>query len=181
VDYFDAKGDLEALCAPLVPRLEPGPHPAFHPGRSARIFLGGKPAGWLGELHPQWLRKYELPQPAVVFELEAEALLAAPMPQPTVPSRFPPVVRDIALVFDADTPVQAVFDAISAQKPPIVQSVRLLSLYRGAGVPSGSKSLAFRVVMQDTERTLTDAEADAARDALVALLGQEFSAKLRTS
>jgi phenylalanyl-tRNA synthetase beta chain len=90
-------------------------------------------------------------------------------------------MRDITLLFDAGTPVQAVFDAISARKPPIVQSVRLFSLYRGPGVASGSKSLAFRVVMQHTERTLTDAEADAARDALVALLGEKFSAKLRTS
>ncbi|HEX6267259.1 MAG TPA: phenylalanine--tRNA ligase subunit beta [Burkholderiales bacterium] len=181
VDYFDAKGDLEALCAPLAPRLEPAPHPAFHPGRSARVVLDSKPAGWLGELHPRWLRKYELPQPVILFELEAEALMAAPVPAPRVPSRFPPVLRDITLLFDAGTPVQAIFDAVWARKPPIVQSVRLFSVYRGAGVPSGSKSLAFRVVMQHTERTLTDAEADAARDALVALLGEKFSAKLRTS
>jgi phenylalanyl-tRNA synthetase beta chain len=85
------------------------------------------------------------------------------------------------MVFGAGVPVQAIMDAIAARKPAIVQSVRLLSLYRGAGVPSGSKSLAFRVVMQHTDRTLTDAEADAARDALVALLGEKFSAKLRTS
>jgi phenylalanyl-tRNA synthetase beta chain len=181
VDFFDVKRDLETLCAPRSARLEPLAHPAFHPGRSARVLLGGRPAGWLGELHPKWLRKYELPQPAVLFELEAEALLAVPLPRPRLPSRFPPVVRDIALVFDAGTPVQAVFDAISAEKPPIVQSVRLFSVYRGPGLPSGSKSLAFRVVMQHTERTLTDAEADAARDALVALLGQKFSAKLRAS
>jgi phenylalanyl-tRNA synthetase beta chain len=181
VDFFDVKGDLEALCAPLMPRLEPAAHPAFHPGRSARVLLEGRPVGWLGELHPRWLRKYELPQPAILFELEAEALSVTPVPRPDVPSRFPPVVRDITLLFDSGTPVQAVFDVISAGKPPIVQSVRLFSLYRGSGVPSGSKSLAFRVVMQHTERTLTDAEADAARDALVALLGEKFSAKLRTS
>jgi phenylalanyl-tRNA synthetase beta chain len=126
------------------------------------------------------MRAYELPQPPILFELEAQALLQVPTPKPKVPSRFPPVVRDIALVFDAATPVQAVLDAIQAEKPPIVQSVRLFSLYRGAGLPSGTKSLAFRVVMQDTERTLTDAEADAARDALAALLGRRFSAKLRS-
>jgi phenylalanyl-tRNA synthetase beta chain len=179
VDFFDVKGDLEALCAPLAARFEPAPHPAFHPGRSARVLLGGKPAGWLGELHPKWLQRYELPQPPVLFELDAAALAAVPMPAPQVPSRFPPVVRDIALVFDNDTPVQAVLDAMEAEKPPIVQSVRLFSLYRGSGLPSGRKSLAFRVVMQHTERTLTDAEADAARDLLVSLLGRKFSAGLR--
>jgi phenylalanyl-tRNA synthetase beta chain len=89
-------------------------------------------------------------------------------------------VRDIALLFPAETAVQAVLDAVQAEKPAIVRSVRLFSLYRGGSLPAGTKSLAFRVVMQHTERTLTDAEADAARDALVALLGREFSATLRT-
>jgi phenylalanyl-tRNA synthetase beta chain len=179
VDFFDVKGDLENLCAPLSPRFEPAPHPAFHPGRSARVLLGGKLAGWLGELHPKWLQRYELPLPPVLFEVDATALAEVALPHPQVPSRFPPVVRDIALVFENDTPVQAVFDAIAADKPPIVQSVRLFSLYRGAGLPEGRKSLAFRVVMQHTERTLTDAEADAARDSLVSLLARKFSASLR--
>jgi phenylalanyl-tRNA synthetase beta chain len=90
------------------------------------------------------------------------------------------VLRDIALLFDAGTPVQAVIEALQAEKPDIVRALRLFSLYRGAELPAGKKSLAFRVVMQHTERTLTDAEADAARDALVALLSRKFSATLRT-
>jgi phenylalanyl-tRNA synthetase beta chain len=83
--------------------------------------------------------------------------------------------------FPRTTLVQAVLDALQAGKPPVVQDVGLLSVYRGSGLPADRKSLAFRVVMQDTERTLTDADADAARDKLVALLGEKFSAKLRTS
>ena len=179
VDLFDVKADLEALAAPLEPRFEPAVHPALHPGRSARILLHGRPAGWIGELHPKWLPKYELPQPPVLLEVEADALVEIPMPRPEVPSRLPIVVRDIALEFDAGTSVQSVLDAIHAERPPIVRSVRVFSLYRGPGLPPGTKSLAFRVVMQDTARTLTDAEADAARDALVALLGRRFSARLR--
>jgi phenylalanyl-tRNA synthetase beta chain len=180
VDFFDVKAELEALAAPLEPRFESAAHPALHPGRSARVLLNGAAAGWIGELHPKWLSKYELPNPAIVFELEADALTATPLPHPQAPSRFPPVVRDIALEFDGETPVQAVLDAIHAEKPPIVRSAHLFSLYRGPGLSPGKKSLAFRVVMQDTARTLTDAEADAARDALVALLGRRFSARLRT-
>jgi phenylalanyl-tRNA synthetase beta chain len=180
VDFFDVKADLEALAAPLEPGFEPAVHPALHPGRSAKVLLHGKPAGWIGELHPKWLAKYELPQPPLVFELELEALTEVSLPQPEVPSRLPIVVRDIALEFDAETSVQAVLDAIHAEKPAIVRSARLFSLYRGPGLPPGTKSLAFRVVMQHTARTLTDAEADAARDALVALLGRRFSARLRT-
>jgi phenylalanyl-tRNA synthetase beta chain len=180
VDFFDAKADLENLVAPLSLRCDAGAHPAFHPGRSARVLIDGRPAGWLGELHPKWQQKYELPQAPVLFELDAEALESVPLPQVTVPSRFPPVVRDISMLFDEKAPVQAILDAMQAEKPPIVQAVRLIDLYRGPGLPLGRKSLAFRVVIQDTERTLTDAEADAARDALVALLGRRFSATLRT-
>src|SRR6185436_14352985 len=167
VDFFDVKADLENLVAPLTARFEVQAHPAFHPGRSARVLIGGAAAGWIGELHPKWLLKYGLPQAPILFELEAEPLQEVPLPQPEVPSAQPTVVRDIAMVFALDTPVQAVFDAIQAEKPAIVRSASLLSVFRGPGIPADRKSLAFRVVMQDTERTLTDAEADAARDALV--------------
>jgi phenylalanyl-tRNA synthetase beta chain len=180
VDFYDVKADLENLVAPLALRFAPAEHPAFHPGRSARVQVDGTAVGWVGELHPKWQQKYELPQPPVLFELEAEPLQAVPLPTPGLPSDQPAVVRDIALLFDAGVPVQAVFDAIQAEKPAIVRAVRLFSLYRGAELPQSKKSLAFRVVMQHTERTLTDAEADAARDALVALLGRKFSATLRT-
>jgi phenylalanyl-tRNA synthetase beta chain len=180
VDFFDVKADLEALAAPLVLRFEPAPHPAFHPGRSARVLIDGKPGGWLGELHPRWQRKYELPQPAILFELDAVLLQGVPMPRFDPPSRYPAVVRDLSLLFSSDTPVQAVLQAIQAEKPPIVRAVRVFDLYQGPDLPRGSKSLAFRVVMQHTERTLTDAEADTARDELVALLGRKFSATIRT-
>jgi phenylalanyl-tRNA synthetase beta chain len=179
VDIFDVKADLEQVCFPLRPRYDAAAHPAFHPGRSARVLLEGKPAGWLGELHPMWQRKYELPQPAILFELEVAALERLPLPCFVPLSRFPQVVRDMALVVDSAVPAEALLAAIKAEKPPIVREVRLFDLYQGPNLPPGTKSLAFRVVMQDTERTLTDAEADAARNALVALLGTKFSATLR--
>src|SRR5205823_6250759 len=80
VDFFDVKADLENLIAPLPVRFEPAAHPALHPGRSARVLVDGKPAGWIGELHPKWQQKYELPQPPVLFEVEAEPLEAVPLP-----------------------------------------------------------------------------------------------------
>ena len=180
VDFFDVKADIESLVAPLVARFEPAQHPALHPGRSGRVMLEGAAVGWIGELHPRWQQKYELPHAPILFELDAEPLQSVPLPRPQVPSAQPVVLRDISMLFALETPAGAIFDAIEAEKPPIVRSVTLLSLFRGAGVPSDRKSLAFRVVMQDTERTLTDAEADAARDALVALLGRKFAATLRT-
>jgi phenylalanyl-tRNA synthetase beta chain len=179
VDFFDVKADVEALCAPLSVRVEAAQHPAFHPGRSGRVLVEGKPAGWLGELHPRLQQKCELPQPAVLFELEVEPISRVPLPSPVQPSKFPPVVRDIALLLDAKVPAQALLDAAAAEKPPIVREVQVFDLYQGPHLPSGKKSLAFRVVMQDTERTLTDAEADQARDALVVLWGRRFGASLR--
>jgi len=179
VDLFDVKADFEALVSPRVPRYEAASHPAFHPARAARILLEGREVGWIGELHPRWLQKYDISQGVVCFEVDVAALLEAPLPQPLVPSKFPPVTRDIALLVNADITVQALLDAIAGETPAIVQEVRLFDLYQGSNLPPGTKSLAFRVVMQDTERTLTDAEADAARDALVALWGRRFAATLR--
>ncbi|MFY9316704.1 MAG: phenylalanine--tRNA ligase subunit beta [Burkholderiales bacterium] len=179
VDFFDVKADLEALCAPRELRVQAAAHPALHPGRSAKVLIDGVPAGWLGELHPRWQQKYELPHPVVLFELDAELLAAAPLPRPRRPSRFPPVVRDIALLVDSGLAAQALLDAAQAEKPAIVRDLGVFDLYQGANLPAGKKSLAFRVVMQDTERTLTDTEADAARDALVGLWGRRFGAILR--
>ncbi len=180
MDLYDLKADVEVLVAPRATRFEPAPHPAFHPGRSARIRVEGRETGWIGELHPQWQQKYALTQGLVCFEVDTAVLQEVPLPQPFVPSRFPPVTRDIALLVSANTSVQALLDAISDEKPAIVREVRLFDLYQGPSLPPGRKSLAFRVVMQDTERTLTDAEADAAREALVALWGRRFAATLRT-
>jgi phenylalanyl-tRNA synthetase beta chain len=180
VDFYDLKADVETLFAPRAVRFEPAACPAFHPGRSARIRVDGQDVGWLGELHPQWQRKYELSQGVIFFEVDAAALQVAPLPEVSLPSRFPPVTRDIALLLDANVGVQQLMDAIATERPRIVQDVRLFDLYQGPNLPGGKKSLAFRVVMQDTERTLTDAEADSARDALVALWGRRFAATLRT-
>ncbi len=180
VDFFDLKADVEALLWPRVPRFEAAVHPALHPGRSARVMVDGAAIGWVGELHPRWQARFELPQPAVLFELDATALKHVPVPQPGHPSRFPPVVRDLAVLVDEKVPVQALLDALEAGKPAIVRSVRLFDLYHGKNLPVGRKSLAFRIVMQDTEKTLTDAEADSAIARMVGLLGSGFGATLRT-
>jgi phenylalanyl-tRNA synthetase beta chain len=180
VDFFDVKGDLEALYAPRALRFAAAEHPALHPGRSARVLLDDEPVGWIGELHPRWQLKYELPQPVVLFEVDAESLLDAPLPAPERPSKFPPVIRDIALVLDQGLAAQALLDAAAELALPIVHEVRLFDLYQGPNLPQGKKSLAFRVVMQHTERSLTDAEADAACEALVGHWGRRFGARLRS-
>ncbi|MGH8686423.1 MAG: phenylalanine--tRNA ligase subunit beta [Burkholderiales bacterium] len=180
VDFYDVKADLEALLSPKVARFEAAQYPAFHPGRSARVMLATESIGWIGELHPRWAQKYEISQGVAMFEIDAAASQHLELPKAEVPSRFPPVTRDIAMLVNTDISAQALLDAISDEKPAIVRDVRVFDLYQGSTLPKGTKSLAFRVVMQDTERTLTDAEADEARDVLVELWGRRFAATVRT-
>ena len=180
VDLFDLKADVDSVAFPSATRFEAAEHPAFHPRRAARIRIEGREAGWIGELHPRWQQKYEINQSVVLFEVDADLLQQVALPKLLVPSKYPLVTRDIALLVNADIEVQAMLDAIGSEKPAIVREVRLFDLYQGQNLPAGRKSLAFRVVMQDTERTLTDAEADLARQALVELWGRRFGATPRT-
>ncbi len=180
VDFFDVKGDVAALIAPQHAEFVKAAHPALHPGRSARVELAGKPIGWIGEIHPRWQQRYEIPGPPVVFELDLEPLVSVGLPRYQEVSRFPAVVRDLAVEVDETAPARALLGALAADGPPIVRDVKLFDLYRGKGVEKGRKSLAFRVVMQDTARTLTDAEVDAAMARLTEILASRYGAKLRS-
>src|SRR6266704_257059 len=148
-------------------------------GRVASVSLDETVIGWIGELHPRWQQKYELPQPAVLFELEAEALTIAATPHYREISKFPPVIRDRAVVVDEGVSARALLEEMDRIRSPLVQDIRLFDVYRGGNLGRGRKSLAFRVVMQDTARTLTDAEADAAMAQLTEGLSAKFGAKLR--
>jgi phenylalanyl-tRNA synthetase beta chain len=180
VDFFDVKGDLEALLgAPSRLTFAKAEHPALHPGRSANVLLDGQEIGIVGELHPKWVQKYELATAPVVFEVELDAWLAAAMPNYREVSRFPAVTRDLALVVGRDQPVEPLLGALISRAPAIVSDVRLFDLYQGKGLPEGQKSLAFRIVMQHTERTLEDAEVEAGVADLIEVARKEFGAVLR--
>jgi len=179
VDFFDVKSDLEMLIAPRRVRFEPVAHPALHPGRGARVILDDAVIGWIGELHPKWQKKYEFPEPLLAFEVDAQPLLPLPLPQYHEVSRFPPVRRDMSFSFDENISVQAVLDGLLRAKPTIVHKIRVFDVYRGKGIEKGKKGLAFRVLLQDTQKTLTDAEVDAAIAGLRQVLEQEYGAKLR--
>jgi phenylalanyl-tRNA synthetase beta chain len=176
VDFFDVKGDLEALLAPAAARFVKAAHPALHPGRSARIEVDGRAVGWIGELHPRLMQKYELPHAPVMFEIDADALIARALPAPTDVSKFPPVRRDIAVVVDQAVEVQALFDemkkALAEDACRFVQKVVLFDEFRAKSNTSGGlaaheKSLAFRVTLQDAAGTLQDEVVDQAIQTLV--------------
>ncbi|ABI86922.1 phenylalanine--tRNA ligase, beta subunit [Burkholderia ambifaria AMMD] len=176
VDFFDVKGDLEALLAPAAARFVKAEHPALHPGRSARIEVDGRAVGWIGELHPRLMQKYELPHAPVMFEIDTDALIARALPAPTDVSKFPPVRRDIAVVVDQAVEVQALFDemkkALAEDACRFVQKVVLFDEFRAKSNTSGGlaaheKSLAFRVTLQDPAGTLQDEVVDQAIQTLV--------------
>ncbi len=178
VDFFDVKGDVESLFPPGSLTFAAKAHPASHPGRSAQILRDGQSIGWIGELHPQWMQKYDFSQPVVWFEVDLAALVQASVPFAGEISRFPPVQRDIAVVADEALTVQSLLDAMKGANAPGVCEIALFDLYRGKGVEEGKKSLAFRVLLQDTQKTFTDAEIDQSVARLVAVL-QEKGVQLR--
>jgi phenylalanyl-tRNA synthetase beta chain len=184
-DFFSMKGDLEAFVGRSDLRFEPVAHPALHPGRAARVVVNGtekgaeQKIGIIGELHPRWQQKYDLPLAPVVFELDVAVLANIIPPRFSGLSRMQAVRRDIAVTVDENTPVQAILGAVAAQKLAFVNEFALFDLYRGTGVPAGQKSLAFRIVMQDTEKTLTDLECDSSVATIVKVITDKFGATLR--
>jgi phenylalanyl-tRNA synthetase beta chain len=184
VDFFDVKADLEALFAPRSVRFVKGEHAALHPGRSAVVELEGKPVGFIGELHPRWLQKYDLPQAPVLFEVDAGALQQRKVPSYTEISKFPGATRDLALVVKQHVAAQDVLDAFTSELEvnaagKLVQAVVLFDEYRGKGLEADEKSLAFRFSLQDTQSTLQDDAVEAVMAALVEAAKQKHSAKLR--
>ncbi|NJD34575.1 MAG: phenylalanine--tRNA ligase subunit beta [Betaproteobacteria bacterium] len=179
VDFYDVKGDVEALFAPRRLDFVKAEHPALHPGRCANVFLDGRPAGVVGELHPRWVQKYELGTAPVVFELELNKLLVTPFPSYVEVSRFPAVVRDLALVVPHGQTLAPLLAGLRAAAPAIVRDIALFDVYHGKGLGESEKSLAFRIVMQDTQRTLEDAEVDAVIADFLAIARRDFNASLR--
>ncbi|MGN6669231.1 MAG: phenylalanine--tRNA ligase subunit beta [Trinickia sp.] len=188
VDFFDVKGDVEALFAPRVARFVKAQHPALHPGRSARIELDGQAVGWIGELHPRWMQQYDLPLAPMLFEVDADALMGRSLPTPAEVSKYPPVRRDIAVVVNQSVEVQALLDemqkALDEDACKFVQRVALFDEFRAKSSTSGGmaaheKSLAFRVTLQDTGGTLQDETVDSAVKTLVDRLARVYGARLR--
>jgi phenylalanyl-tRNA synthetase beta chain len=179
-DFFDVKGDVESLAGDRALVFEAGTHPACHPGRCARVSLGGQPIGVVGELHPRLQQKYELPSAPVVFELVADPLLAGVFPRFRGLSRMPVVRRDYAFIVAEEVPVGRLLEAVRSRVPPVVRAVEVFDQYRGKGVEPGKKSLALRIVMQDTDRTLTDSEVEGIVSSIREQLNQEFQALPRT-
>jgi phenylalanyl-tRNA synthetase beta chain len=178
-DFYSVKGEVEALLAGLEPRFEKNTHAALHPGRCAAILVAGQPVGVLGELHPQWQQKYGLPSAPILFHLQLLPLKDVKPPWFRPVSRMQAVRRDIAVLVDDGVEIQAMLDAVIKAKTPSVIEFSPFDLYRGGNLAVGKKSVAFRILMQDTDRTLVDSETDKKVSEILQVLSQEFGATLR--
>ena len=179
VDFFDVKADLAALLPQSRMDTPPLHHPSLHPGRSASIVVDGVAVGFIGELHPRLTRHFGFPAPAIVFEADAHALQKSVLPRAHAAARTPLVRRDIAVVVDEKLAASEVLAVIDDASPPFVGEIALFDVYRGAGIGEGKKSLAILVLMQDTARTLTDADIDAAMRNITRALADRCGGTLR--
>ncbi len=191
VDFYDVKGDVEALLAPLRPTFEAGQHPAMHPGRCARVLLDGKAIGFVGELHPQWRQGWELPQAPVMFELELDAVQQRQVPQFRAVAKHQSVERDIAVVVAESVThaeIMAAVEAAAAQT--VLRSAVLFDVFRAKPLRAGEtpapgalapneKSLAVRLLLGSDTASLTEAEIEAAMSAVVEQLVARCDARLR--
>lgn len=184
-DFFDMKGDLQRVLNPLqIQTTSPlKPHLALHPGRSAEIYLGTRPIGWIGELHPALQQVYEFPQAPVLFELSWDAIAEVGLPSPSEISKFPAVQRDIAVLVKQSMPARDLMAVMLATKQTFLQKIELFDEFRpqkeSTSMAADEKSLAFRLTLVNDQETLQDAQVEAVVNALISALKKECSARLR--
>ena len=178
VDFYDVKADVDALTGGRAEYVA-AQHPALHPGQTAQIIVRGRSIGWIGKLHPKWQQHYQLPKGAVLFEMDLAPLQQRSIAKYSEVAKFPPVRRDIAVVVDEAVSVDALIKTMKKAKVQFVTDIALFDVYRGKGIAEDKKSLAFYVLMQDTQKSLTDAEVDSVMASLLELIKNQHGAELR--
>ncbi|HXE21884.1 MAG TPA: phenylalanine--tRNA ligase subunit beta, partial [Rhodoferax sp.] len=182
-DFFDVKGDVEALLAPRRVVFEPAEHPALHPGRCAQVFVNGAAIGFVGELHPKWRQGYNLAQAPVLFELALDAVLARDLPVFQPVARYQAVARDIAVIVPEAVTHAELIAAIHAGSTGLLREAALFDVYRpkqaGSDLREGEKSLAVRLTLNSDDATLADEQIEAQVQAIVRRLTSELGARLR--
>ncbi|MDH3510339.1 MAG: phenylalanine--tRNA ligase subunit beta [Gammaproteobacteria bacterium] len=182
-DLFDIKADIESLFAQTGKATEfefcATDHTALRPGRSAQILRSGEPIGWLGELHPSLTKKLDLAVAPILFEISLEPALAAKITEYEGISKYPAVRRDIAAIVSCDLPVASIEKAVREAAGPSLRDSMIFDVYEGKNIETGYKSVALGLILQETSRTLTDADADDIRRAVIDRLSSDFNATIR--
>jgi phenylalanyl-tRNA synthetase beta chain len=187
VDFYDVKGDVEALLAPLKARFAPGSHPAMHPGRCAQVVIDSKVIGFVGELHPQWRQSFDLTQAPVLFELDLSFVLQRKVAMFQPVAKFQPVQRDIAVVVSDDISHDALMSAIwAAPTAGLLRDAQLFDVYRPKAAKDVSladsatdRSLAVRLTLNSDDVTLSDEQIESVVKAIVDQLINNVGARQR--
>lgn len=182
--FFDAKGTVQRLLGSLGHDLQitvESDQPFLHPGASCGLVIGKRRVGWMGELHPTVAAAFGVEVPCAIFELDLSALPDCPTREKKFHpvSRHPAVQRDLAVVLDRTCRAGELEEAIRKQAGSHLLSVEVFDRYEGKGVPEGKLSLAFRLVFQRPDRTLTDTEVTKSIDRVVQMLSHRFGGELR--
>lgn len=184
-DFFRMKGEIEAIFKGMNVKgaayTALTDNPSYHPGRCAEITVNGVCVGVFGQVHPLVAKNYDINAEIFAAELDFTALCSLISPAATyVPlPKYPAVSRDIAVVADEALTVAQLEACIAKAGGKLLREVRLFDIYRGKGIDTGKKSLAFSLTLRADDRTLTDADSDGVISAVLAALDAEYGAKLR--
>ena len=183
LDFYDLKGDVQALLSGLTRAavsFVPGSHPGLHPGKTAQIMVDGDVAGWIGVLHPRLTDALSMTDEVILFELNLVPLISKTVPQYKKISKFPSVRRDLSFLIDKTVSASqietAVRDVVSVGR---LKSFDVFDVYMGESIPSGKKSLAIALTLQDGSRTLVDDDIQSMIEQIIAKLNQDFAITLR--
>lgn len=182
-DFYDMKGDLEALFSMLQTKgveFVPDTHPGLHPGQTSRLVFNGEPLGWVGVLHPRLLDALDLSSDVLLFELSLSALIPKKLPQYQPISKYPKIRRDLSLLVNQEIRVRQIEMSVrEVVDQALLKSFDVFDVYLGESIPEGMKSLAVTMVLQDENRTLIDSEINTIIDAILNKLNRDFSITLR--
>ena len=184
-DFFSLKGELdavlEALRLPAAQYTADTANPSYHPGRCARITIGGEDVGCMGQIHPLVAGNYGMDCEVYCAEIRFDKLLALQLPEATyVPlPKYPAVTRDLAILCREEVTVGEAEAVISQAAGKLLRNIRLFDVYRGTGVPEGKKSLAFSLELRADDRTLTDTDSETVTKNVLDALENQLGAVLR--
>ncbi|HEY9043799.1 MAG TPA: phenylalanine--tRNA ligase subunit beta, partial [Rheinheimera sp.] len=182
-DFYDIKGDVEALLAQTSAteqfRFVTAEHSALHPGQTAAVYRADLLVGYVGALHPEAERKLGIKGKAYLFELEVAALGLREIVQAHELSKYPANRRDLAIVVKSEVRFADIAATIKKVGGNQLVDLKLFDVYTGTGVAEGFKSLAIAVTLQDIARTLEDKDIQQLVNQVVSALGEEFNATLR--
>lgn len=183
VDFYDIKGDVEALIAHTgnsgAYTFRAAEHSAMHPGQCAVLLHGDKEVGFIGALHPEVAKKLGIKGKVFMFELVLNALTQRQIPESKEVSRFPANRRDLAFVVDNKVAAADLLETIRKVGGNQLVGLNLFDLYTGPGIAEGCKSLAIALTLQDSQRTLEESEISALIERVVNAVTEQFNASLR--